>query len=587
MPVFIERIEINNFRSCRSTSLPLARFTPLIGYNNSGKSNIISAIQWLLRRSVLDIAAFNDPDLPIEVVGHISGLSANELATLPARQQQQIAQYIVDEKLRIKRTQPGPGVRAADIALSVWDYATESWTPNPTGIDNAIGAILPEPIRIGAMEDAEEDSSKAKSTTTIGKLLAEFIGPVRQAHEAELNQHLDEVDRRISASGDLRLAELGVIDNSINQKINDLFPGIGVKLHFPVPNVGELIKAGTIRVYEGPGEGRGFSSYGHGAQRSIQMALVRHLAEVRRTPGGNNGTTLLLIDEPELYLHPFAIEQIREALKTLSGNGYQVIISTHSAQMVTAEEAHNSLLVRKTDAQGTHARMRMHDAVRVVVPNAEHQIGHLFSLGNASQILFSDKVILAEGKTEQRLVPALVKAVIGRTLGQERTALISQDGGSNTKKSIDILRAMDIPSRAVVDLDYAMTSAITHGFLTGNEPAVTTIRAIFQRLSAAGQVTLNPTTGMPMRGGAVTPAAAFALMAAEPDATQPIEELHQLLLAQNIWLWKIGAIENHLGLAAKNELEWARFQVRLEAVGFQQACADPQGVADMVAWACQ
>ncbi|MDO8281723.1 MAG: AAA family ATPase [Thermodesulfovibrionia bacterium] len=58
MPVFIERIEIVNFKSCRDASFPLARFTSLIGYNNSGKSNIISAVQWLLRRSVLDESAF-------------------------------------------------------------------------------------------------------------------------------------------------------------------------------------------------------------------------------------------------------------------------------------------------------------------------------------------------------------------------------------------------------------------------------------------------------------------------------------------------------------------------------------------------
>lgn len=536
---------------------------------------------------MLDIATFNNPDLPIEVIGYLSGLSAKELATLPERQPQQIAQYVVDKKLRIKRIQPGPAVRAADITLSVWDCTTGSWVPNPTGIDNAIGVIRPEPIRIGAMEDAEEDSSKAKSTTTISKLLAEFIGPVRQAHEAELNQQLDEVNRRISANGNLRLAELGVIDESINRKINDLVPGIGVKLHFPVSDVGELIKAGTIRVYEGHGEGRGFSSYGRGAQRLIQMALVRHLSEVRRVPDGNNGTTLLLIDEPELYLHPIAIEQIRGALKTLSENGYQVIISTHSAQMVTAAEAHNSLLVRKTDALVTHARVRITDAIRVVVPNAEHQIGHLFSLGNASQILFSDKAILAEGKTEQRLIPVLVQALIGKTLGQGRTALISQDGGSNTKKSIDILRVMDIPEKAVVDLDYAMTSAIIQGFLADNEPAIVAIKALFQRLSAAGQVTLNPTSGMPTRGGVVSPAAAFAPLADEPDATKQIEELLQMLLAQNIWLWKKGTIESHLGLSSTNELERARFQFRLESIGFQQACADSQGVANMVSWGCQ
>ncbi|MEP4338976.1 MAG: AAA family ATPase, partial [Roseobacter sp.] len=168
------------------------------------------------------------------------------------------------------------------------------------------------------MEDAAEDSAKSKTTTTIGKLLAEFIEPVRQAHEAEINQHLGQVEQQLSADGTSRLAEFNAIDDSINQKINDLFPGVGVKLHFPTPSLDDLIKAGTVKVYEDTGVARGFSSYGHGAQRAIQMTLVRHLAEVKRGAGQADGSTLLLIDEPELYLHPFAIEHIREALKTLS-----------------------------------------------------------------------------------------------------------------------------------------------------------------------------------------------------------------------------------------------------------------------------
>jgi putative ATP-dependent endonuclease of OLD family len=75
------------------------------------------------------------------------------------------------------------------------------------------------------------------------------------------------------------------------------------------------------------------------------MGLVRHLADVSNPHGIT--TKLLLIDESEFYLHPFGIEQVREALIDLSLNGYQVIFSTHSANMITAEEAPKTLLIRK------------------------------------------------------------------------------------------------------------------------------------------------------------------------------------------------------------------------------------------------
>lgn len=582
MSVRLEMVEIKNYKSCRETIIQLERFTPLIGYNNSGKSNIISAIQWLLRKSVLGEGSFNDTEQPVEVIGRVVGVSVQALGVLTADQRQRIQPYVDNEVLTLKRVQPSPGGKAADIKLHVLNPANSEWAANPTGIDNAISSLLPEPIRIGAMEDAAEDSAKAKSTTTIGKLLAEFIEPVRQSHETEINQHLDQVEQQLSADGTSRLAEFNAIDDSINQKITDLFPGIGVKLHFTVPSLEDLIKAGTVKVYEDAGVSRDFSSYGHGAQRAIQMTLVRHLAEVKRGAGQAGGTTLLLIDEPELYLHPFAIEHIRAALKTLSENGYQIVVSTHSAQMIKAKDAQDSLLIRKSAANGTFARRRLRDAIQIVVPDSTHSMEQLFTLGHASQVLFSDKVLLAEGKTELRLLPVIFEHIQKRTLGQNKIALIAQSGVNDTKKSMQILQEMDLPSKAIVDLDYAFKGGQSHGFVPQGNADVAAIKQIFARLAAANRITLDQ-SGLPMRG-VVRAAEAYAILAQESDAVPHIDALHNLLLGQGIWLWKKGSIEDHLGLLSKDERSWARFQTELDRVGIQALCPDPQSVHDMVEW---
>ena len=199
MSIQLVSVAISNFKSISNATLPLGPYTPLIGYNNSGKSNSIGAIQWLLRKSLLARTDFHDSTLPIEVTGHISGVTAAYVAAMPAAQQRQITPYIVDEQIKIKRSQTPTATKVSELGLSVWDHSAGTWTPNPTGIDNALSALLPEPIRIGAMEDAAEDSSKAKTSTTIGKLLAEFIAPVRAAHHAELSGLLLEISRRVSS----------------------------------------------------------------------------------------------------------------------------------------------------------------------------------------------------------------------------------------------------------------------------------------------------------------------------------------------------------------------------------------------------
>lgn len=578
----LAKVTVKNFRSCVDTELKLSRYTPLIGYNNAGKSNALTAIQWLLKKTVLGPSDFYDQSSSVEVVAVIEGISESLLDQMTTSHRSSIADYINNETLTIRRVQSAPNVRAADIKISVWNEIDTVWVPNPNGIDNALKSLLPEPIRIGAMENAAEDASKAKSTTTIGKLLSEFLEPVKSAHEAELAGHLEQVRRRISSSGDMRFGELGIIDQNVNQKIDDLFPGMSLKLHFETPSFDDLIKSGSIKVYEGQNEGHDFSSYGHGAQRSIQIALVQYLAEIKRSAGDQLSTKLLLIDEPELYLHPFAVEQIRQALLSLSENGYQVILSTHSGQMVTSEEAKHALLIRKNNSRGTYARLRLADAIQNIVPDSTHQMEQLFSLSHSTQVLFSEQVVLTEGKTELRLLPYIFEQISGKTLGQLKLALVAQSGVRDTKKSLAILSAMDLPAKAIVDLDYAFTRSVQDGFLLSDDPDITAAKEILQRLEQQNRISLAA-NGWPTKG-VVKAAKAFEILAAEQDAQVHIENLHNKLKSQGIWVWTKGAIEAHIGTTSKDELAWAKFKASVETDGITATCTTPLTLTNLVQW---
>lgn len=579
----ISNVVIKNYKSSINTELKLSSFTPLVGYNNAGKSNCLSAIQWLLKKSSLTERDFFDISQPIEVIATIEGVSQTLLDVMPARQKSSIENYIQNETLKIRRVQETPSAKTAEIKISVWSDSDNNWAVNPTGLDAAISVLLPEPIRIGAMENAAEDASKAKTSTTIGKLLGEFLAPVKAAHETELNRHLDEVGRRISSDGDIRFSELSVIDQNVNSKVNDLFPGMSVKLHFDTPTIDDLIKAGTLKVFEGAGCGRDFSSYGHGAQRSIQMALVQYLAEVKRSTNNSNSTTLLLIDEPELYLHPFAIEQIREALVDLSLIGYQILITTHSAQMITPELAEKTLLIRKNDILGTHSRLRLTDAIQSVVPNSTHQMEQLFNLAHSNQVLFAEKVILTEGKTELRLLPFIFKSVANLTMGQEKHALVAQSGVHDTKKSLDILAAMDLPSKAICDLDYCFVGAVRDNFLQALDQDLLDLKALLLNLVQSHGVKLNG-NGLPQKNSTMNAAGAFEILASQDSAIPLIESLHEKMKAQNIWIWKKGAIEAHIGVTSKNEIAWAKFKNDVATNGLSQTCSDHQGIIDLVEW---
>jgi putative ATP-dependent endonuclease of OLD family len=585
----ISQIKIDNYKSIVSETFDLSDYTPLIGYNNAGKSNILYAIKWLLRRSSLGADAFNQTNVAVTMEGIIDGIDNALLNLLPQNHRNSIQPYIVNDQLKIKRVQNQPNDTAANIRLFVHDpnaaNPAQPWVANPNGIDNALTVLFPEPIHIGAMENAEEDVSKSKAGTTIGKLLAEIIEPIENQYGAQVRGILDGLKGLLDADGLNRAPELTQFDAAVNQKIDNFFPDVNIKLHVPTPELKEVFNKGTIKIYEPQSPlGRDISSLGHGAQRSIQMALVRHLAELKRAAQNHGTTTLLLIDEPELYLHPQAIEIIRDALKTLSTQGYQVIFSTHSAMMVTHEDVANAILIRKRHPQGTYRRQTLKAAIPQVTADAPSQLQLMFSLSNSTNILFSEKVVLTEGKTEQRVLPKIFEKVTGNTLGIYKYALVRQGGVASTRKSMMVLNAMDLPTKAIVDLDYAFRNAVTDGFIQAADADLAACHQHMGQIAAANGIALEADGYPTNRNSSMSASEAIAFLAAQQPIQQNILNLHTKLLAHNIWLWKKGAIEAHIGLAGKTEQIWANFVNQLQANPLNVAATDHAEITACINW---
>ena len=97
----ILQIKIENFKSIVSETFDLSDYTPLIGYNNAGKTNILYAIKWLLRRSSLGADAFNQTNTAVAMEGVIDGIDNALLNLLPQNHRNSIQPYIVNDQLKI------------------------------------------------------------------------------------------------------------------------------------------------------------------------------------------------------------------------------------------------------------------------------------------------------------------------------------------------------------------------------------------------------------------------------------------------------------------------------------------------------
>ena len=143
-----------------------------------------------------------------------------------------------------------------------------------------------------------------------------------------------------------------------------------------------------------------------------------------------------------------------------------------------------------------------------------------------------------------------------------RCALVHQGGVSNTRKSMQVLSAMDLPVRAIVDLDYAVNNAQQDGFISRDDPDVEYCKSLFRELALQEHIRL--VHGIPVsKKSRVSASEAYAMMAALPEAQKPLKNIHRKLADIGIWVWTRGAIEQHLGLNGKNEHVWHQFTERV------------------------
>lgn len=591
----LSHVVVENFRSCRSVEILLGACTPLVGYNNGGKSNILDALGWFVTPRSLAESAFNNPNEPVAVTARIEGLDSGVLAHLDARHRSKIEPYIAEGSLYLRRVQAEPSLPVSRIKLQVPqeigpDGTVTEWKDNPSGIPDALKRLFPEPIVIGAMEDAAEDASKAKSTSTIGKLLKEFTGPTERAHGAEIARALQPVKNRLAAEGDDKAEELARFDRDATRALGAFFPGIDLRVDIPVPTVSDLFAKGTVRVRERGWEGtRDFGDLGHGAQRSIQMALVRYLSELKTREGGSGQRRMLLLEEPELYLHPQATLQLHKALKDLSENGYQVVYATHSPLMIGRHDIPETHIVRKGVDLATRVMPTAREALKKRVEEEDKRLHALARIESASEWLFSDAALIVEGATEQYLLPSVYEAICGVRPEEDSLAIIGPGGASNIPGTLAVMRELGIAACALVDIDFAINDAVKSHLLDKNDEHVQEcLRQLAEMAEHDSDICIGD-NGRPRKDkdnpNGKRPASVLREWSAQAGAIPVTSALHDKLKAHNIWLWTGGDIEYHLGITGpKDVTSWVPFSAQLSERSYDEVIFDSRTVEALVKW---
>jgi len=176
---------------------------------------------------------------------------------------------------------------------------------------------------------------------------------------------------------------------------------------------------------------------------SILISLVQQL------------TPLVLLDEPEAFLHPPQIRELARIIATETPSETQVVVSTHSDDFVRgiidfAGTRASVVRINRTNLDGRE--------INQVKKLEADQISNLWNdpLLKTSDVLtslFHKVAIIVEGDSDARFIRAMIDAVLGDDYRAPDVKFFHCGGKDKIPKIATALRAIGVPVIAVVDID--------------------------------------------------------------------------------------------------------------------------------------
>lgn len=505
----LKSLSVKNFRCITDTHIHLDPLTSFVGPNNSGKSTILKAIAILLDMK----STLVQSDISAAYVGQEILLQA-DFGDLTSDELEVLSNHIHNQMISIRVTatieQDGSiGETSRTIAAPYWlehwflnqeadgrlsnaekvanelsqardlmllefltgnpkkgrtkpeilDFQSQwlqsnavieeipqlKWLPLPKS--GPFAEVLPE-VQLLPAELTIDDDASLKS----GSLFHRLIKMMMTSMDAEFEAVQSVFNQAIKTMAE---GNASVIREKFEQAISDELGewGTTASINIKPPDARSILeKSFDLKLDDGIASAA--DKKGHGLQRATFFALTRALAKIQQEAGSvisQHRSLCLLVEEPELYLHPQAQRRLRTSLEQLSGSeNTQVLLATHSTQFINFAQSHE---IRRM-TRGPEGTRRVHsidmEKLQSIFGDKQHHNMDYWLNPHRNEVFFSDCVLLVEGQTESTIIPTLCQL-----LGEDITTLSALDAGGkgNLPYFIKVLNEFNIPYLVVHDED--------------------------------------------------------------------------------------------------------------------------------------
>jgi hypothetical protein len=352
----------------------------------------------------------------------------------------------------------------------------ERWSSDSISINAALKQALPQAVLIQAVRDASEDAKPA-AKTPFGLLMNKLVFPAIQKSD-EYKQFVGAVqalDAKIRGNGVEKFETVKKLENDIHDRMSSIIESKAIVTLDP-PDTEKFI-GGSAKIKIDDGIETPIHLQGHGVQRSLIFALIEVLAkqdsmikpatDAQETPEGTTPpeakqrATILLFEEPELYIHPHLMRRLQQSLQDISkSQNWQVIISTHSPFLVDVATDPLSLVILRREKSSLSPKAIQLEKDPFDDNESKHDREALRAAldfhPTVTEAFFAQKVVLVEGDTEvavlrheKHLLPLanIDKSKI------DTTTIVSCGGKWTILGMARLLSKFQIPFRVIHDLD--------------------------------------------------------------------------------------------------------------------------------------
>lgn len=405
----LKKLIVKNFRCIgnQPVEIELDDIVVLVGPNNAGKSSILKAYEIVMsdgsKKGELSIEDFpnnkidNDqlPEIELHTVVYEEKVGEKWLAKIEDG-------FLVKEKWYWP-TEGKPIRRGWNVETGDWDKSSF-----PFGPANIANVRRPEPHKVDAFSDPEEQAKEIKKLLMTG--ITERVKSLQSSEER--NEYHELRDQSIALQQKIiqeTRSQIDVANESLTSLINQVFPNYVVNFEAQ-PEAGLDLGLWKWSSQLKMGPDGGFQStvdkQGSGARRTLLWTALKYIAETNRKTREEGAITrpyLLLIDEPEICLHPSAIREACKVLYDLPlSKNWQVMVTTHSPIFIDFTRDNTTIVKVDRGVNGEVEGTTIFRPDKVKFDNDDRNNIKLLNACDpyVAEFFFGGKVIIVEGDTE-------------------------------------------------------------------------------------------------------------------------------------------------------------------------------------------